>query len=670
MHRYSRAIGFALLVFMGLFVLSGCLGRPLLKPHLPQLGTVRGSVVSEGTDAGVSGVYVYIPGTSAATFTNEDGVYILKDVPAGSHSVVIEYPQAQVQMMASAGPAVLDLKSTSPQLWQNGRLIAPSEIANTISTQQIAVPIVVQAGQESRLQGVSIPVFGSIDTVFLYHATPRLGSIVPVKSATNLAMIYLDVLYSLQNAPEGHVVALLTVTNQSGDEVAYRQESLYVRQGSDSAPLQFNLEGPLRMQFGLYLALLNYENEVLSMKYVGDYMVGGDAVPFAPGLEVVGYFNHHLYLRLVGGHSADFARYELNVGSQPTGCSSYPVYVSENPDLEVITHSTVPEGEEMYYRICLVTTSGEKIPGDPVSFYLPKYGVKTVTIHGGAADMVADPVRDLIYVAGPGHNQISVLSPVTDQIVGTIGVGINPNSLAITEDGEYLYVSHANTSYVAEVNLSTRQVERLIPVLRQARGVAVDSMARQLYATFYDRKAIAVSLDTLDIVWERDLDFHPSRSPILSPDRSLLIVNGLILSTTDGSVLGQIESRWNAPVFFGDHIYSDQYVYDVQTFTLVDELTQHVFGANPEEGLLYVFAGHTFRDPACWPYRTVYEVFVEPGTGAWYPTVRVSERYSGSGSRAALSPDGLYLYAPIDSYDYGANYLKIDLLSRRRGSPQ
>jgi YVTN family beta-propeller protein len=70
-----------------------------------------------------------------------------------------------------------------------------------------------------------------------------------------------------------------------------------------------------------------------------------------------------------------------------------------------------------------------------------------------ANDIAADPVRPLLYASVPSTaaangNSIVVIDPATGRITKTVSVGSEPNHLAISDDGQYLYVSLDGSSQV------------------------------------------------------------------------------------------------------------------------------------------------------------------------------------------------------------------------------
>jgi sugar lactone lactonase YvrE len=69
--------------------------------------------------------------------------------------------------------------------------------------------------------------------------------------------------------------------------------------------------------------------------------------------------------------------------------------------------------------------------------------VRTISL--SANDLVYDPVSARLYAsvpstAGPSGNSIAVINPVTGAVDAYVAVGSEPNKLALSDDGQYLYV--------------------------------------------------------------------------------------------------------------------------------------------------------------------------------------------------------------------------------------
>jgi hypothetical protein len=73
------------------------------------------------------------------------------------------------------------------------------------------------------------------------------------------------------------------------------------------------------------------------------------------------------------------------------------------------------------------------------------YKATVITVNLPANDIVYDPYAQLIYASvpssyGPNGNSIAVIAPKTGKIIGYYYAGSEPNQLALSADGQYLYV--------------------------------------------------------------------------------------------------------------------------------------------------------------------------------------------------------------------------------------
>jgi hypothetical protein len=87
----------------------------------------------------------------------------------------------------------------------------------------------------------------------------------------------------------------------------------------------------------------------------------------------------------------------------------------------------------------------------------------------GVNDVLWDPVRDVLYLAiGPrakvNPNTITVFDPMTGTLGTAVFAGSEPDALAISEDGEFLYVGFAGTNTVRRLRLPTLASELVFPV--------------------------------------------------------------------------------------------------------------------------------------------------------------------------------------------------------------
>jgi hypothetical protein len=119
---------------------------------------------------------------------------------------------------------------------------------------------------------------------------------------------------------------------------------------------------------------------------------------------------------------------------------------------------------------------------------------RTVTLTH--ADLVYDSVRKVLYAsvpttAGQYANEIVRIDPTSGAVTGEVSVGSNPNALAITDDGQYLYVGAVGAPRVYRIALATLTRDLDIPL--QGDAVSGPRYAEDIQPIPGAPKRIAVS---------------------------------------------------------------------------------------------------------------------------------------------------------------------------------
>src|SRR5438105_12658942 len=65
-----------------------------------------------------------------------------------------------------------------------------------------------------------------------------------------------------------------------------------------------------------------------------------------------------------------------------------------------------------------------------------------VPIVGQISDLAYDATRNLVYLANPSRNEVDIYSVDSKKLTGSVITGIQPGSLAISADGNTLYVAN------------------------------------------------------------------------------------------------------------------------------------------------------------------------------------------------------------------------------------
>src|SRR5262245_25116856 len=69
-----------------------------------------------------------------------------------------------------------------------------------------------------------------------------------------------------------------------------------------------------------------------------------------------------------------------------------------------------------------------------------------VPVLGQVADLVYDANRNLVYVANATRNDVEVYNVATNKLTGTFQTDLTPASLAISPDGNTLYVANVGSN--------------------------------------------------------------------------------------------------------------------------------------------------------------------------------------------------------------------------------
>jgi uncharacterized repeat protein (TIGR01451 family) len=88
-------------------------------------------------------------------------------------------------------------------------------------------------------------------------------------------------------------------------------------------------------------------------------------------------------------------------------------------------------------------------------------GTNILQLRLATRELVYDPFRNLIYASLPATNQllgnlVAIISPETGSLVGSLFAGSEPDQLALSQDGRYLYVALDGTMGVRRFDLTTQ----------------------------------------------------------------------------------------------------------------------------------------------------------------------------------------------------------------------
>ena len=101
--------------------------------------------------------------------------------------------------------------------------------------------------------------------------------------------------------------------------------------------------------------------------------------------------------------------------------------------------------------------------------------------------MAVSPQGKFVYVTN-GVNTVSVIATASNTVVKTIAVGLIPIGVAITSDGNFVYVANSQSNTVSVIDRASNTVVRTIPVGKKPQGVAITPDGQFVYvADFAER---------------------------------------------------------------------------------------------------------------------------------------------------------------------------------------
>ncbi len=90
------------------------------------------------------------------------------------------------------------------------------------------------------------------------------------------------------------------------------------------------------------------------------------------------------------------------------------------------------------------------------------------------------------YVASSGTNVVQKIDTSSNTLAGTIGVGVAPFGVAVTNDGTKVYVANYAGNSVSVIDTATQTVVATIPVMNAPYGVAVNAAGTRVYVAHYE----------------------------------------------------------------------------------------------------------------------------------------------------------------------------------------
>lgn len=136
------------------------------------------------------------------------------------------------------------------------------------------------------------------------------------------------------------------------------------------------------------------------------------------------------------------------------------------------------------------------------------------------------------YIANANANLVTVIDTATNAVAGTIDVGAQPTSVAISKDGSRAYVANTGSSSLSVINTATRTVIATIPVAAQPGSIAVAADGARVYVL--GASGVLDVIDTASNAVTQSLEVGAGGGQIaITPDGSRLYVASETISVID-----------------------------------------------------------------------------------------------------------------------------------------
>jgi YVTN family beta-propeller protein len=279
-----------------------------------------------------------------------------------------------------------------------------------------------------------------------------------------------------------------------------------------------------------------------------------------------------------------------------------------------IVYSTLPTA---FAQEPFIRSSTSKLPINTV--------IATVTVGSAPQGIVVTPNTDFVYVANAGSLTISEIETKTHAVVLTVPLSYSPGALAITPDGSTLYVANYYDSSVSVVDTTSNTVTTTLPLSEGPSYLAVSPDGSQVYVLCNNEESDGL-IAIIDTATNQVL---PTTIDIGGFPQSLVF-------TADGNYAYEV----NDPA-------SDVSVIDTATQSVSSTLPTTQLNAG---GLALLPNGKKL-------YVTGDSEYVQVVNTSGKGSKKVTLPQSGGYSTPALTPNGTYLYYPINTGGSNSVYM-------------
>ena len=300
------------------------------------------------------------------------------------------------------------------------------------------------------------------------------------------------------------------------------------------------------------------------------------------------------------------------------------------------------------------------------------YASELISVGEYLEGLAVTPDGQYIYVADDYNDKVYAVRAGDNAIAATIAVGSNPEQIAITPDGNYVYVSHSYgyNNTVSVIRVSDNTVVKTVIVGSAPKGLAVSPDGKYVYTAneFSDDVSIIRTSDN-SVTSTIAVDSEP-QALAFSPDGAYLYVTSTyrwpgrvdIVRVSDGTIAGTVtvgeEPTGIAVTPDGQYVYAANY-YSENVSVIRTSDTSVIktipVGDYPRAAVApsgrYAYIASCPEDYYSSYSGTLYIVSI-PGNA-----VVKTISFSGSPKGIAVSPDGNYVY--VSAYTYSRGHIAV-----------
>lgn len=155
----------------------------------------------------------------------------------------------------------------------------------------------------------------------------------------------------------------------------------------------------------------------------------------------------------------------------------------------------------------------------------------SATMEVGAAPFrsVVSPFNEYVYVIMGGDNEVWVIDPDRQAVLGKISVGKAPDGIAMAPDGKHVYVANSQSNDLSIIDTENMRVQITIPVGKMPFGVAVSPDGKRIFVVNSGARNVSMipsDLSSLEIATFK-VDKGPTDIIVGKDNRTVYVVNEL-----------------------------------------------------------------------------------------------------------------------------------------------